>query len=155
MKTLLQTQGIVTPSCSKCHITYTIHLHHDCRELHVEFSYDPKKLEDEAQAKALIEDALPKYILEEQLESSLAHWRDYMPMQNHLTLSFDDENGFRGAGHRHDQRQHMIISVDEASPGLIPGIFPRGQLKIMINVHCVVSEHCSYHLNVWEGEDSR
>jgi hypothetical protein len=93
---------------------------------------------------------LPLFILEDHLGSYMEHYMDFLPLQNLLTLSFDDEHGFRGAGHRHDPVQHMIIAADEASPGLIPGIVPRGQLRLMINVHCVVSEECRYQLHVWE-----
>jgi hypothetical protein len=155
MNTLLRTDGTVTPSCSKCHISYTIHLHQECRELHVEFAYSPKLLEDEARAEALIQDALPQFILEEHLGSYKEHYKDFLPLQNLLTLSFDDERGFRGAGHRHDPEQHMIIAADKASPGLIQGVFPQGQLRIMINVHCVVSEECRYQLHVWEAGEAK
>lgn len=150
MKTLLQAEGTVTPSCSKSHITYTFHLHELCHKLHLEFSYEPKKLEDESHAQALIEEGFTRYILETQRDSY--SWRDFLPLQNLLTLSLDDENGFRGAGHRHDPVQHLTITADEASPGFIPGSFPKGQLKLMINLHCIVTEQCKYRLHVWEGE---
>ncbi|MBP1964398.1 hypothetical protein [Paenibacillus aceris] len=149
MKTLLIAEGTVTPSCSKSHITYTLHLQKDCDQLHVEFGYDPKKLENEGQAEALIREGLNQYILEE--HRATYNWREFLPLQNLMTLSFDDEHGFRGAGHRHDPIQHLVITSTEASPGFTPGVFPRGQLKIMINLHCVVTEECRYRLHVWEG----
>jgi hypothetical protein len=149
MKTLLIADGTVTPSCSKSHITYTLHLQKECRELHVEFAYEPKKLEDERKAEELIKEGLDLFILEEHRTSH--NWRDYHPLQNLMTLSLDDENGFRGASHRHDSTQHITITTKEASPGIIPGDFPRGQLKIMINLHCIVTEQCRYHLHVWDG----
>jgi len=152
MKILLNAEGIVTPAASKSHITYTVHLQRDCRELHVEFAYEPKKLEDEAQSKALIEEGLRQYIEAEHLQAYAENWRSYLPLQNLLTLSLDDETGFRGAGHRHDPVQHLVVDADKASPGLIPGVFPRGQLRITISLHCVVTEQCRYKLHVWEGE---
>ncbi|MDF2959587.1 MAG: hypothetical protein K0S39_1322 [Paenibacillus sp.] len=151
MKTLLKAEGTVTPSCSKSHITYTLHLHRECRELHVEFAYEPKKLDDEMKAQELIMEGLNQYIQDEHRKSYEDSWRDFLPLQNLLTLSFDDENGFRGAGHRHDPVQHLIISEADASPGLVPGVFPRGQVSIMINIHCVVTELCRYRMHVWEG----
>jgi hypothetical protein len=153
MKTMLQVEGVVTPSCSKSHITYTLHLNQDCRELHVEFAYEPKKLEDELKSRELIMEGLNAYILEEHRKGYEERWKEFMPLQNLLTLSFDDETGFRGAGHRHDPVQHLIITENEASPGLLPGVFPRGQLSIMINIHCVVTEQCRYRMHVWEGGD--
>ncbi|TDF92307.1 hypothetical protein [Paenibacillus piri] len=153
MMTLLQAEGAVTPSCSKSHITYTLHLHRDCRELHVEFAYEPKRLDDEAKSEALIRDALKRFVPAEQDRSPADNWKDYMPLQNLLTLSIDDETGFRGAGHRHDPVQHLTVTPEQASPGLVPGIFPRGQLRIMISIHCVVTEQCRYRMHVWEGRD--
>jgi hypothetical protein len=154
METLLKAEGLVTPSCSKSHITYTLHLNRECRELHVEFAYEPKKLEDEAKAKELIYAGFEQYILEEHRKSFQDNWRDFLPLQNLLTLSFDDENGFRGAGHRHDPIQHLVISEEAASPGLVPGLLPRGQVRIMINLHSVVSEQCRYRIHVWEGGEA-
>jgi hypothetical protein len=154
METLLKAEGIVTPSCSKSHITYTLHLNRECRELLVEFAYEPKKLEDEAKAKELILEGLDRYILEEHRKSFADNWKEFLPLQNLLTLSFDDEFGFRGAGHRHDPVQRLIISENAASPGLVPGVFPRGQLRIMINLHSVVSEECRYRIHVWEGGEA-
>ncbi|CAH1232361.1 hypothetical protein PAECIP111891_07001 [Paenibacillus allorhizoplanae] len=149
METLLLADGTVTPSCSKSHITYTLHLQKECSELHLEFTYEPKKLEDESKAEELIKEGLGLFILKEHQASH--PWRDYHPLQNLMTLSLDDENGFRGAAHRHDSVQHLTITTKEASPGFILGDFPRGQLKIMINVHCIVTEQCRYRLFVLGG----
>lgn len=151
MKTLISAEGIVTPSCSKSHITYTLHLHNDVDELHIDFAYDPKTLADEDKAKELIDQGLQRYLLPEHLEASQNNWRSYLPLQNLLSLSFDDENGFRGAGHRHDPVQHLKIASEEASPGLIPGLIPRGQLRVTISIHCVVSEQVRYRLCIAEG----
>lgn len=149
---LFSAEGVVTPSCSKSHITYTLHLHHPVDELYIDFDYEPKTLEDEEKAKALIEQGLQSYILPEHLESYSNNWRSYLPLQNLLTLSFDDENGFRGAGHRHDPVQRLMIAEGEASPGLIPGQIPRGQLRVTISLHCVVSDQVRYRLRIEEGE---
>ncbi|TBL70858.1 hypothetical protein [Paenibacillus thalictri] len=153
MNLLLKAEGAVTPSCSKSHITYTLHLHKECGELHVEFAYEPKTLDDEARSEQLIEEGFRQFILEEHRPSY--NWRDFLPLQNLLTLSLDDENGFRGAGHRHDPVQHLVVTTEEASPGLVPGVFPRGQLQVMINIHCVVTDECRYRLQIWEGGGDR
>ncbi|WJH36683.1 hypothetical protein N6H14_13685 [Paenibacillus sp. CC-CFT747] len=129
MNTLLKAEGMVTPSCSKSHIAYTFHLHRECRELHVTFAYEPKTLADEQLSEELIREALSRYLPAERQGAIGDGWKEYSPLNNLLTLSFDDENGFRGAGHRHDPDQHLIIAGTEASPGLVPGVFPRGRLR--------------------------
>ncbi|OXM87623.1 hypothetical protein [Paenibacillus rigui] len=149
--TLLTAEGTVTPSGSKSHITYTLHLHQDCHDLHVEFEYAPKKLEDEAESKRLIEAGLHQFNAGDNVRAYTDNWKAYLPLQNLLTISLDDETGFRGAAHRHDPVQHLVAGPDNASPGLIPGSFPRGQLRITISLHCIVTAQCRYKLHVWEG----
>ncbi|CAG7619354.1 hypothetical protein PAESOLCIP111_02206 [Paenibacillus solanacearum] len=153
MNTLLQVGGTVTSGCSQSHITYTVHLRDTIEELHAEFAYEPKTLEDDEKAKSLIDEGLQRYILPESQASYMSNWQSYLPLKNLMTLSFDDENGFRGAGHRHDPEQHLVIASGKASPGLIPGPLPRGQLRITISLHCIVTETCRYRLHVWEGGD--
>jgi hypothetical protein len=147
---LLLAEGKVTPSCSKSHLIYVVHLNRTCRKLHVEFSYEPKKLEDRGKAKTLIQEGIQRYMAAEDREAYTKKWESFHPLSNLLTLSFDDENGFRGAAHRHDPVQHLIIDAEAASPGLIAGPIPRGQLRITISLHCVVTEECRYRLHVWE-----
>lgn len=150
---LYYTEGLVTPECSKTHISFIVHLYRPHEDLRIHFSYEPKKLEDPKRGKALIEEAMRKFIPPEHFDASLTRWESYHPLNNLLTLSFDDENGFRGAGHRHDPVQELRISQEEASPGLIPGTIPAGQLRITISIHCIVTPECRYKLEVWGGEN--
>ena len=155
MTELLAAEGKLTPCCSKSHVTYTVHLPHEIDELHVDFAYEPKRLEDKDKAEPLIRRALERFLPEDQRPRYADRWESYLPLQNLLTLSFDDEERFRGAGHRHDPVQHLTIGRNAASPGLLPGPIPAGQLKITVSAHCIVTEECRYKLLVGYVSDGR
>lgn len=154
MNTLLFAKGTVTPNGSKSHITYQFQIYKEVRKLHVDFSYEPRLLNDKRKSKYLIEEALQKYVSEEQLESYTDHWETNLPLKNLMTLSFDDANGFRGAAHRYgDPDEHLVITADEASPGFIAGTIPCGLFKLTISVHCIITEECHYTLSITDEGD--
>jgi len=151
-ETLIFTEGKLTPSCSKSHIRYTFFLPEKSSRLNIDFEYEPKKLFDEERSKILIQEGLRKFC-EIPDENVLNSWRSHMPLSNLLTISVDDPKGFRGSVHRHPPVQHLFISEDEASPGLIQGSLRAGQWSVTISVHAVVTEECFYKLHVWEGDE--
>jgi len=150
--TLIFAEGKLTPACSKSHIKYTFNLPVQSRRLNIDFEYQPKKLFDEERSKMLIQEGLRRFC-ENPDENELNSWKSYMPLSNLLTISIDDPKGFRGSVHRHTPVQHLFITEDAASPGLIQGSLPEGQWSVTISVHAVVTEECCYKLHVWEGDD--
>lgn len=147
MKKLYEIEGTVSPTCARSQVTFSMYLPENYERLHFHFNYSPKDLLDLQMSKKIIEESLCKYgILEECGENS--NWEKYVPLKNHLTLSFDDPEKFRGATHRHDSTLHLILSETEASPGLIPGKNNSGLWKVTISMHAVVTNECSYQLKV-------
>ncbi len=154
MRQLLQVKGTVTPQCSKSHITYTFNLKGESRRLKTSFSYEPKSLEHIPSAQKIICRELKHYIQEEDLQQYLNNWKVFLPLNNLITLSFDDSACFRGCAHRHDHDQLLIISESMASPGLVPGRIPSGLFKITLSIHAIVTDICNYSLQVWEGDET-
>jgi hypothetical protein len=155
MKVLLQAEGALTPVCAKSHIIYAIDLDREISQLWIDFSYSPKCLDDRDTARSMIMAALHRDLLEEQQQSLAAHWEDFLPFKNLLTLSFDDAAGFRGCAHRHDPRQHLELATHRASPGLLAGPVPPGQFRITLSVHALITNTCRYSLRVWEGDEGK
>lgn len=153
-KTLLKVEGIVTPYASKSHIVYIFYLPQGSSRLNIDFSYEPKNLEDPDAAKEIISKELGNFILAEEQQEYLENWDLFLPLKNLLTLSFDDTSGYRGCAHRHDSVQHLIISEQDASPGLIAGLIPAGMFHITLSVHAVITNTCHYCLKVWEGDEA-
>jgi hypothetical protein len=149
METLILAEGILTPSCSKSHISYLFNLEKNRDRLEILFSYEPKKLEDREKSKALIIEGIRNYVDFDQ-DRILEGWETYLPVQNLLTLSIDDSGQFRGCAHRQGAEQHLFIEKDNASPGLIPGNLTPGQWRVTISIHAVVSDSCKYKLHVLE-----
>lgn len=148
MNILLDVQGKLTPAASKSQIIYAFPVLEDVDGLTIKFSYAPKLLEDADRAQELIQLAAPRYMEEPQLSSYLERWEQVLPLQNLLTLSLDDPHGFRGAAHRHTSDQVHRIDNAAASPGFLPGPMNAGMWRITVSVHAVVTDHCTYELQV-------
>ncbi|GGA44091.1 hypothetical protein [Paenibacillus physcomitrellae] len=153
MKTyLIDVQGQVTPCCSRSHIAYRFFLPRPGGKLCVDFAYGPKNLEDREKAKTLIEESVGLYVEEEFQEQAKARWESHLPLKNLITVSVDAPDGHRGAAHRHDPEQHLVISRDEASPGLEHGELFKGLWEVTLSVHAIVTDGCAYSLQIWQEE---
>lgn len=134
------------------HITHIVNLEKDYNKIIVEFKYNPLTLEDKTKAKNIIINALGKYREKEELTREINRWEKYLDLSNLLTLSFDDENGFRGCTHRKNNNETIVVAEKESSPGIISGIVNRGEFKITVSIHALVTDICNYSLCVY-GEE--
>ena len=150
---LLDVKGQVTPSCSQTHITYVFHRKESTGKLLIRFTYAPKILEDEERSRAYILQSIDTYIAPGHREHARDKWKSYQPLKNLITLSVDDPERHRGAGHRHDPAQLLHLSEQDASPGLVSGIGIAGLWKVTLSLHAIVTETCSYELQIWEAEE--
>jgi len=74
---------------------------------------------------------------------------------NLLTISVDDPSGaYRGAGHRHDQSQHLTLGAESASPGLVAGDLPPGTWTLTLTAHTLVSAQCEVDIQIGAEIDS-
>lgn len=152
MNTLLAVEGILVPCCSKTNITYTFPIHAESDRLDIYFSYRPKILEDLELSKELIVEGIEKFGGRAK-GSYLDDWKSFLPLNNLLTISVDDYEKFRGSAHRHNPEQHHFIKKDDASSGFIPGPIGKGQWRVTISIHAVVTNQCKYTLKVCEGNN--
>lgn len=151
MKTLILAEGSLTPSCSKSHVAYSFNVKREISRLEVNFTYEPKRLEDMVKAKELIIKGLKEFTEDEE-EKCIESWQNNLPIQNLLTISLDDSEHFRGCAHRQSPSQNLFIENEKASYGLIPGSIKSGQWTVTISVHAVVTETCRYSLEILEVE---
>ncbi len=150
MNTLHLTEGTLTPSCSKSHISYVFNIDDNVSKLNIDFSYNPKFLDDIEMSQQIINTCLSEYCKDNEAEYKES-WEEYLPIKNLLTLSIDDPHGFRGAAHRHPNNQKITISKEDATSGFIQGDIIPGSWTVTISVHVVVTETCNYKLHIWEG----
>lgn len=152
-KIVLDVQGQVTPDCSKSHISYKFPLQEPIGKLCVHLAYEPKNMEDVDKAKAIIMQSIDKYVELENRERIQAKWQSFLPLKNLLTLSIDDPERHRGAGHRHDPEQFLFLSESKASPGFVSGRIPPGMWEVTLSMHAVVTKSCRYMLQIWQEEE--
>lgn len=147
MKTLINAIGVLTPPCMKSHITYSFYIGENIKEIIINFQYYPLTLSDRSLSQSIIDDTLSGYGIHDKDE---ADWQKYLPLKNLLTLSIDDQLEFRGAAHKHENYQEVHISQASATQGFIKGAIIAGQWKLTISVHALLTEECTYKLEVKE-----
>ena len=59
-------------------------------------------------------------------------------LDNMLTLSLFDPQGFRGARHRGGDRHEVLIEAGAATPGYLPGLLPAGEWNVEIDTHRIL-----------------
>jgi len=102
----------------------------------VRFSYFPKNTDDHAICKPLIDGCFDLY-----WNTGLPRpdWREFLPLDNLITISLDHEGCFAGCAHRHAKEQCHVISAAHSSPGfhLQPAL--EGRWRAVISLHEIVT----------------
>lgn len=150
MKCLYKAKGDLNPTCSKSHIRYSFYIQESYDSIKVRFKYAPKNVEDKDLSKKLVLESLKKYgYLQEGENTSEKNLDDFLPLQNHITISIDDPEGFRGATHRHDFNLELVLNEKESTPGLETRANALGMWDITLDLHALISEDCTYCVEVW------
>lgn len=148
---LLSLTNTVTPEQSCTNIFHSFQLEQVKEELEIRFSYLPKVHPDKVRSLEIVRAAMPRFVSP---ADAFGYGRpeEYLPIVNLLTLSLEDPAGYRGCAHRHDDKQVHYINENYASPGFYRGKLPVGAWRVCVNLHCVVTDSCTYALEVWAGE---
>lgn len=149
MKLVAEFEKNLTPLDEKTNVALPFIIADDFDFLRFTASYSPKRLTDRERAKELI---LLNLTRDNGNEKDTEKWESFLPLVNLVTLSLDDEKGYRGACHRQAEYQELLLSESEASPGLLQGKITKGKWKAVLNVHALVTENCTYKLKI-EGGD--
>lgn len=142
---LLSHNGVLTADDNKTNIKLSFDVPDGVKSLRVEYKYNPKYVEDKEKSIDMIRAACEKY------GEKIDDYEQYLPLANLVTLSFDDENGYRGACHRHPNEQSIFISSTGSTPGIINAPVESGEWSVMLNVHFVGSDKVEYSIDI-EGD---
>lgn len=145
--TLLKVKQKLFPENSKTNVVLSFTVPQELKRLHIAFSYDPKRLEDEEISKRYIEEAIARYSPQE-YQSPSFDWREYPSLNNLVTVSLDCCGEYRGCGHRQSPDQKITIEKDRATEGFYKGPIPAGNWRVVLSVHAVVTPVCRYRLKV-------
>lgn len=139
--------GVITPEMDKTNISFDFDVPQGVSKLDIDFSYSPKTVEDDSLALNAVSASLEKYLGAE----NDADPHSFLPVNNLVTVSLDDPEGYRGAAHRQLCEQHIVIGSGCSSPGFLKNSVQSGKWRIMLNVHCYVC-NVSYSLKISGGE---
>ena len=126
---VLSVKGKITEKDSKTNISHKFRVSENAKRLVVHFSYNPKNVENTALAMKHIETGLKKY------KEKSNNPDEFLPINNLLTLSFDENGKYRGACHRHPNEQIIIISAENSTPGIINKKLEGGEWNAVLNIH--------------------
>lgn len=132
---LLEKTGTIAPIQDKTNLFFDFHVPNHIEKLMIDYSYSPKTVEDQQAAISLIKKKMKQY-------NATGSAENYLPVKNLITLSLNDEKGYRGAAHRQADMQHHEISESFADAGFIKGKINGGIWQIALNVHCCA---CNVH----------
>lgn len=155
MTAVFEREITVLPENNKTNIALPFTVDSAADFMKITYSYSPKQLGECERAKELIEECLLHDTGE--FRRDYPDWKEYLPLNNLITLSLDSPEGYRGAAHRQGCRQEHILSADFASVGFLRGEILKGEWTVTLNVHAIVTESCvcSLKIEVGEGEYER
>lgn len=142
---LLKISGIINECDDKTNISHSFSVPENTKKITVNYSYSPKTVENKTLAEQEIAQAMKKYNIR------FADPASFLPVKNLVTLSFDENNQYRGACHRQPNEQTIVISETNSTPGIINRKIQSGQWKIVLNVHFAGCE-IKYNLEI-KGEE--
>ncbi|ASA22477.1 hypothetical protein [Paenibacillus donghaensis] len=146
-KTLLDISSRVTPANRHVHLVHRFVVPQKVGQLLITFNYAPKTLEDETRIDELILSAVDRYLEPEDRTAGYAD-PNYRVLHNLLTVSLDDPAGFRGAAHRGNPEQTILLSETEATPGFLAGPLASGLWELTISLHEIVTDICQFSLRI-------
>lgn len=136
-----------TQNQSKTNVTINFKLEKDYNSLEIYCEYSPKKVEDMVFTKQVLEEAIERFIPENDRSKDLT-WKKYAPISNLITLSLDYEDMYLGCAHRQDEVQKHVICKDDSSVSFENHEPVKGNYCAVINLHAVSSELVCYHLKI-------
>lgn len=129
--TIFSTTGIVSPEKDKTNITHSFKVPEGVNKIVVKYSYNPKTVENRADALNIVNKGLSKY------GASFVDPQSVLPVKNLITLSFDENGKYRGACHRQPNEQTVVIANENSTPGIFNREIEEGEWNIVLNVHYV------------------
>lgn len=138
---IFSAEGKVTPAQDKTNIPLAFTVPEGVTKLIVEYQYTPKFVEDQHQAALAITNGLKKYNVDVINASS------FLPVPNLVTLSFDENDKYRGACHRQPNEQVVTIANRDSTPGIHNRPVQPGSWQIVLNVHYAGCD-INYSINI-------
>lgn len=145
MTTVLETELRVLPENEKTNLVLPFTVPFDASKIQIFYTYAPKML-DGTPALEKAEACLCRDAGEYRGEYPAAAC--YLPLNNLITLSLDAPDGYRGCAHRQAPQQTHILTQNSCSPGFLPGKIQKGEWKLWLHVHALVTAYCDCRIKI-------
>lgn len=151
MKLIYSLRKTLTEADNKTNVFCPFYIERELKKMEIRFSYSPKELDDTQKARRFIDEGFRKYA-PEPYRKGYKPWQEYLPVLNLLTVSLDSPSGYVGCAHRQSPEQIHIFTENECSRGFVPQRLETGLWRVTVNVHALVSDECTFNLEVY-GEE--
>jgi hypothetical protein len=141
---IFSTDGKLTPNDDKTNIKIPFTVPSGTNSLVVKYSYSPKTVEDKTLAMKAVAGAMEKYRV------NFADAQAFFPVNNLVTLSFDECGKYRGACHRQPNEQTVVIAPSNSTPGIFNRELSAGEWCVVLNAHFIGCD-IDYSISI-EGE---
>ena len=137
----------IHPEQTKTNICFDVEVPKDFERLEIDTSYEPKWVTDQETVRKLTLEGSLKYGLLPEGTKFVCDC-DCPEISNMITLSLDMNGRFCGYAHRHDPRQHIVISEAESTPGFHKMRPEKGFLRVVLPVNLVATDVCTYEITI-------
>ena len=135
MEKILHKELIIYKVDEKTHKKIKFNIEKEMSNLMLEFEYSPKIVSE----KNYIIEAFKEDNCEMTLEEALFYKEKYLnaseELKNLVTVSLYNEEEYIGCAHRSLDKQKIIVSLEESTPGFKNTKVRQGQWEIVLSVH--------------------
>ncbi|WP_459477424.1 hypothetical protein [Clostridium saccharoperbutylacetonicum] len=135
MKKILDTELFVSKIDEKTHEKIIYYIEEEMTLMRIEFEYSPKTVSEKKYIIEAFNDDRCQMSSEEVLLFKEKYLAGNEELKNLATLSLYYENEYIGCSHKSSDKQTIIISQEESSPGFKNIKVNQGQWKIVISMH--------------------
>lgn len=150
MKKILDTELFVSKIDEKTHKKINFNIEAEMTLMKIDFEYSPNIVIEKKYIIEAFKDDRCEMTSEEALFFKEKYLNENEKLKNLATLSLYHENEYIGCAHRSSDKQIIIISQEESSPGFKNIKVNQGQWQIVISMHGLHS-NMNISLKVYVG----
>ena len=152
MKKILDTELLLYKIDENTHKKITFNIEKEMRQLKIEFEYSPKIAIEKKYIIEAFKDERCEMTFEEALFFKEKYLNGDEELKNLATLSLYHENEYIGCAHRSLDKQKIIISSEESTPGFKNTRVNKGQWEIVISMHGLNTDSINISLKAYAGQ---
>lgn len=141
---ILSISKVFSREDEKKHFEFPFILEKNYKKLVVKFLYLPKEFHDKSKSIKMLIDCYAE--VNEVL--SVKEAEKMLPLTNLLTISLDSPNKNIGNAHNPKNDVEFFITKEKASYGFSPTEVMKGEWKVVISTHCILSDAVEMNLVV-------